>query len=268
MEFYIKKSFIHLAHGCVTQHVLDEKTAPKTSPASCLEENDYISLSSFLSIIDSLPGMIYWKSTKGILLGCNNVTANLAGLKTKAEFVGKTDFDLCWQKYAKTFRENDEKAMDVNNSILIYENSQIITGDIFSLQAVKSPIWDRKGNIAGVIGNSLNLSELKKFRNFLVENDKKNQFFQLPTIDNMRYFLENETNKYIIKKLENKYIYLTEREMQCLYYLFLGYTSKETAKALKISFRTVETYLNNAKVKIGYKNRSEMVRIFLENIYL
>lgn len=268
MDFFIKKSFIHLTHGCVTQNVLHEKAPPKISPALHLEEDDYIPLASFLNIIDSLPGMIYWKSTKNILLGCNNVTARLAGLKTKAEIVGKTDFELCWYNQAKIFKENDEKAMDTHNSIAIHENSQIITGNILSFQVVKSPIWDRKGNIAGVIGNSLNLLELKKFKSIFDENNKKEKFFQLSTMDNIKYFLECKNDKFIIKKSENKYVSLSEREIQCLYSLFLGYTTKETAKVLKISFRTVENYLNNAKIKLGYKKRSEIIRIFLENIHL
>jgi len=43
---------------------------------------------------------------------------------------------------------------------------------------------------------------------------------------------------------------LTKKQAECAAYLAAGITAKKTAKALGISFRTVESYINNIKEKI------------------
>ena len=59
-------------------------------------------------------------------------------------------------------------------------------------------------------------------------------------------------------------IYLSKRESECLLQLSLGKTAKETARALDLSPRTVEFYLNNIKEKTDCRTRTELVRAFNE----
>lgn len=56
--------------------------------------------------------------------------------------------------------------------------------------------------------------------------------------------------------------------MQIIFLIFLGYTAKEVGKILKISFRTIENYTNNAKSKLGCYRKHEIVSVVLENIAL
>lgn len=68
------------------------------------------------------------------------------------------------------------------------------------------------------------------------------------------------TNKYLITKGSDEF-YLTVREMECLLLRNQGLTAKETARRLNVSYRTVETYLNNIKIKSGMDNLNQILTV-------
>ncbi|MDQ5921829.1 MAG: hypothetical protein QG673_1888 [Pseudomonadota bacterium] len=53
--------------------------------------------------------------------------------------------------------------------------------------------------------------------------------------------------------------YITPRELQIIDCTIKGNTAKETAEKLGISFRTVETYMENMKLRFNCKRKSELV---------
>ncbi len=53
---------------------------------------------------------------------------------------------------------------------------------------------------------------------------------------------------------------LTNREKQCLQALLKGYTAKQTALELKLSQRTIEHFLENAKAKLECRHKSELFK--------
>jgi len=58
---------------------------------------------------------------------------------------------------------------------------------------------------------------------------------------------------------------LSQREREVLYLLALGHTNQETAERLLLSAKTVETYKQRIKDKLGIQGRSELVRFALQN---
>lgn len=63
-------------------------------------------------------------------------------------------------------------------------------------------------------------------------------------------------------------VLLTEREAHCALFMILGYTSKEISEKINISSRTVESYLNQIKRKLGLKRRSEIITVLLQSNFL
>ena len=51
---------------------------------------------------------------------------------------------------------------------------------------------------------------------------------------------------------------LTDREIEITSWLLRGYTMKEVARILSISQRTVDTHVNNIRLKLRSKNRIHM----------
>lgn len=101
-------------------------------------------------IISSLPGHVYWKDKEGVCLGCNKQQAIDAGLNSPEDIIGKTDYELPWKDKADQIRLNDLKVMQTGQPLTVHEANYL---------SHKSPLYDKNGNIAGVIGISINISE-------------------------------------------------------------------------------------------------------------
>ena len=67
-----------------------------------------------------------------------------------------------------------------------------------------------------------------------------------------RYFLDDARTRY-----------LTYREAGCLYYIYRGYSIKNTAMNLGLSPRTVEFYFKRIKIKFHCKNRTELFSLLV-----
>ena len=66
-------------------------------------------------VMDNIPQHIFWKDTRSVYLGCNSNFAQVAGLSSPSEIVGKTDYDLPWKKEeTEFFRAVDRRVMDEN----------------------------------------------------------------------------------------------------------------------------------------------------------
>lgn len=63
-------------------------------------------------------------------------------------------------------------------------------------------------------------------------------------------------------------IKLTQREVSCVSYLLQNKTAQETADLMNISRRTVESYLENIKIKLDCDTKSELFAILRNNKYL
>ncbi|WP_375319115.1 LuxR C-terminal-related transcriptional regulator [Candidatus Tisiphia endosymbiont of Oplodontha viridula] len=68
--------------------------------------------------------------------------------------------------------------------------------------------------------------------------------------------------------MENKIsIRLTKRELEALENLVLSGSVKGAAKALNISTRTMESYVEHIKTKLGLQYKYQLNKINIENFY-
>ena len=116
------------------------------------------------NIIDNLPHLIFWKNTDLIFLGCNKKFANELGLRSPAEIIGKSDFELLSNpKDAEIFRENDRKVLDTGIPEIRTSTREISAdGDEIWLEINRMPLYDAKGKIIGVLGTSEDITYRKK----------------------------------------------------------------------------------------------------------
>lgn len=112
-------------------------------------------------VLSYLPVHLYWKDKNGFYLGCNLQQAQSLGFKSPEEIVGKTDLDITKdKKEAENFMRND---LDVikNKKIKTMEENAVFEGKDSIVLSQKAPLYDTEGNVVGVVGTSIDITELK-----------------------------------------------------------------------------------------------------------
>ncbi|MEL6815253.1 MAG: PAS domain-containing protein [Cyanobacteria bacterium J06598_3] len=105
-------------------------------------------------VVDTMPSAIFWKDLKSRYLGCNKPFANIAGRKTNAELIGKTDFDMPWKKEeSEWFVVCDQRIMAADEPELnIIEPQLQADGKQAWLKTSKIPLHDADGHVNGILG--------------------------------------------------------------------------------------------------------------------
>ncbi|WP_048875037.1 PAS domain-containing protein [Candidatus Coxiella mudrowiae] len=107
------------------------------------------------------PGSLYWKDRQGRYLGCNDFMVKTPGLRSTPELIGKTDYDF-WGDVAKVIMENDRYVMETGEIKHYEETVTIPSSKTLYFMGIKMPLRDENDQIVGVIGNYLDITELKK----------------------------------------------------------------------------------------------------------
>jgi PAS domain S-box-containing protein len=124
------------------------------------------------TIVENVPGLVFWKDRDSRFLGCNTECAKDAGYLSPDELIGKTDFDLGWKDLAGMYRADDKEVMESGESKLSYEE-QLPTADgkIFWVRTSKAPLRDENNQIVGIIGAAQNITEHKLAEDQLRESE-------------------------------------------------------------------------------------------------
>ncbi|MEW6265730.1 MAG: ATP-binding protein [Thermodesulfobacteriota bacterium] len=113
------------------------------------------------TLIDTIPGPIFYKNREGLYLGCNSAFLSFIG-HPKSEIVGRTVFDVSPPDLASKYHEMDE-ALFENPGTQIYEFSvQSTDGNRREVIFNKAAFFDHQGRVAGLVGVILDITELRR----------------------------------------------------------------------------------------------------------
>ncbi|HCU07444.1 MAG TPA: hypothetical protein DF480_00480, partial [Clostridiales bacterium] len=113
-----------------------------------------------LSLLDSIPDLIFYKDTDGVYLGCNTAFEQFVG-RPCAQIIGATDHDLFEKEVADSFREMDAAMLSQKQERKNEEKVLYPDGREVYLETLKTPYYDEAGNVLGLIGVSRDISERK-----------------------------------------------------------------------------------------------------------
>ena len=89
-------------------------SAEEIVPSSLIDDSASVqSARQLQSVLDELPLAIFWKDKNSTYLGCNKIFAEIGGLSSTAEIIGKNDYDMPWKKEESDwFRECDRRVIE------------------------------------------------------------------------------------------------------------------------------------------------------------
>jgi PAS domain S-box-containing protein len=139
-------------------------------------ENAVLESQRFLQrVLDTFPLSVFWKDKNSVYLGCNRNFLRDAGLESITDIIGKTDYDLPWEKTnADDYRAYDRQVMDNDEANLGIIQSQLqASGDRIWLEINKLPLYNLTGEVIGVLGTYQNITERKQSEEQLQQTNQE-----------------------------------------------------------------------------------------------
>ncbi len=113
-------------------------------------------------ILNGIPVRVFWKDRSLSYLGCNKLFARDAGFNDPEDVIGKDDYKLGWCDQAELYRNDDRGVIESGESKLLIEEPQTTpTGDTITLLTSKIPLRGPDGEIYGVLGSYMDITDRK-----------------------------------------------------------------------------------------------------------
>jgi PAS domain S-box-containing protein len=114
-------------------------------------------------IINAIPVRVFWKDKNLVFLGCNAVFARDAGFADSKDIIGKDDYQMGWRDQAELYRGDDHQVIESGCSKFLIEEPQTTPeGNTITLLTSKIPLRNSKGEICGILGTYMDITERKR----------------------------------------------------------------------------------------------------------
>ncbi len=211
----------------------------------------------FQAVIDALPFCVFWKDRNSVGLGCNQALAEVAGLASPAEYIGKTDYDMPWTTAeADFFVECDRRIISSNKAELnIIESQKQADGRVAWLETSKIPLLDHQGTVIGILGAFHDITERKKAEDAHIANQK------LENLAALAAGLAHDFNNVLSMILGSSQLAAMKIEKGCEpadVLKYLDRIEKATERASKLTGKFM-SYSKQGEVTKTVFNNSEMI---------
>ncbi len=161
----------------VTDEGLLYAVARDITAQNALQEELATQRDLFNNVLRNVPASIFWKDRNSVYLGVNKRFALDTGCQDPQEIVGKTDYDLAWtREQADFYRACDRQVMASGKALLNIEESQLqADGKEIHLLTSKVPLLDAAGQVCGMLGIYVDISQLKNTEDTLRKSEARLQ---------------------------------------------------------------------------------------------
>jgi len=121
------------------------------------------------NIVARMPVSVYWMNREGIYLGCNDNFVALFNLNHRHDILGKTYQDLYDEESGKFYQSVDTEVMNTGIAKTLEEPLFYPDGTRTVWLSSKVPLLDASGQVIGMLGTSLDITERKKTEEALKE---------------------------------------------------------------------------------------------------
>ncbi len=146
--------------------------------------------------INSLENLIFVKDSEFKYLECNGAFEKFIGY-SREELIGYDDYEFFPKELADIFRGKDQEIFDSRARTTSLEWTTFADGREVYLYTIISPLYSEDGEVIGLVGNAVDLTQQKKLEDDL--RASKEQFEK---------FMENIPANILIKDSEGKILYV------------------------------------------------------------
>ena len=215
------------------------------------------SLASKFYYIRSLNNLSFVKDVNSVYQSVSKCCCDALGWNSTEDAIDKTDYDIPSDisLLADHFINLDKQSFA--------KNSKILTLDINNFQDVqetflveKMPLFNHDGDIIGIYGNVLDVSNVNFFKYGAMLSREDQKIAPL-----------HKVTSYVLSGAHSP-LPLTDRQQECVFFLIRGKTAKEIANILMLSVRTVESYIEAIKYRLGCTHKSQIVEKAINSKFL
>ncbi|MDY0102357.1 MAG: PAS domain S-box protein [Lentimicrobium sp.] len=124
------------------------------------------------NLMDSMPDTIYFKDTEGKFIRINKAQAQILGVESPDDAIGKSDFDFFDEVHSAEAYKDEQKIIACGTP-LIGKPEYIRTSDgtYKWVSASKAPYLNQEGEITGIMGISRDINAEQEAHKLLAENE-------------------------------------------------------------------------------------------------
>ncbi len=225
-----------------------------------LNNIDFNKLDSFQESIQGLPLLISFVDLQDRYTVVTDRVARLCGFRTAAAMIGRKDQELkcAVAKRAPQFQEENHSVIDRRAPKVFMDIAGPYADDQFYvIYYERVPLFDAVNEVKGVatFAHFYSPDQFQKLSHFLFLSSKK-------------YLDNGEEARYLLTEAQDDELNLTQREMECLYFILRGKTAAEMGRILNISIKTIEFHMTNLKDKFRVFSKSSLIEKALHLGYL
>lgn len=183
---------------------------------------------------------------------CSTVAINSEGVKicgfeSEKDAAGKSLIHVSTKDSASKLITNCRDVLKSHQTKMFDELNIRKDNTSYQFLSIKVPLYNLSNEIMGICGFSIVIGHHSLASNL---NAIKNLGLITPAADDHQHSL--------------KQMSLSKRQYQCLLFLKKGYTAKMIGRELKLSHRTIESYIEHLKQKFCVDSKSELIQKIIE----
>lgn len=170
----------------------------------------------------------------------NENYAKAAGVESPSQMIGKTDDDMPWRDLADEFKKGDYDVLNGASRSNSHEKTHTVIG-VTDILVSESNLVNSNGEVIGVNGSFIDITGKK--------------------IVNKPGYYDVENDRYYLGIVALGDIYLTGREFSVFKHVMRGWPAAKIGGVMKLSPKTVETYIMYIRRKFGVSSKTELMTV-------